>query len=78
MNEVAARIDLVLAMDMQPGDVQLVNNRYVLHDRIDYVDYPEMDRRRLLLRVWLTMPGWIKYPPTFRISTSSWRPRRPD
>mgnify|MGYP006174682727 CR=1 FL=1 len=37
-------------MDLKPGDIQLLNNRCILHSREDYEDYPEPDRRRMLLR----------------------------
>ena len=47
----------------EPGDLQFLNNRVTLHNRGDYEDWPEPERRRLLLRLWLTMPGWTKYPP---------------
>lgn len=64
LDETAARSDLVLEMDIEPGDIQFLNNRHILHGRSDYRDETAMDRRRLLLRIWLTMPGWLKYPPT--------------
>ena len=62
MERTAERADLMLPMDLQPGDVQLLNNRVILHNRFDYEDFPEKDRRRLMLRLWLTMPGWRKFP----------------
>ena len=60
--ELAARPDIMMTMDFRPGDIQFLNNRTILHNRLDYEDYPEVERRRLLLRLWLTMPGWRKYP----------------
>ncbi len=65
MARTTSRPDLVLPMHIEPGDIQLLNNRRILHARADYEDYPELDRRRLLLRLWLTMPGWRKYPAHF-------------
>lgn len=62
MERTAERPDLMLPMDLQPGDIQLLNNRVILHNRFDYEDFPERDRRRLMLRLWLTMPGWRKFP----------------
>lgn len=35
---------------MQPGELQIVNNRYCGHGRTEYVDYP--GSKRLLLRLW--------------------------
>ena len=63
LDATAARDDLVYQMELEPGDLQFLNNRVTLHNRGDYEDWPERDRRRLLLRLWLTMPGWKKYPP---------------
>lgn len=62
LDETAAREDLCLTMAFEPGDIQFLNNRATLHGRDDYQDYGAPDRRRLLLRLWLTMPGWAKYP----------------
>jgi hypothetical protein len=44
---------LHLRMEFQPGDVQLVHNHTLLHDRTSFVDWPEPERRRHLLRLWL-------------------------
>jgi hypothetical protein len=41
-------------MDLEPGDVQLISNHTVIHARTDYEDYPEDDRKRHLLRLWIT------------------------
>lgn len=62
MERTAQRADLMLPMDLRPGDIQLLNNRVILHNRFDYEDFPERERRRLMLRLWLTMPGWRKFP----------------
>jgi len=46
--------ELYLEMDFEPGDVQLLSNAKILHSREAYVDHPEPERRRHLLRLWLT------------------------
>ena len=43
-----------LKVDYQPGDIGLVNNHQILHGRADYEDWPEVGRRRYLLRLWLS------------------------
>ena len=48
-----SRID----MDFRPGDIQFIHNHQVLHSRTVYEDYPEPERRRHLLRLWLTPPN---------------------
>lgn len=62
LESTAEREDLCVEMNIAPGDIQLLNNRTILHGRADYEDHTEMERRRLLLRIWLTMRGWTKYP----------------
>lgn len=64
LDKTAARDDLRLEMDFQPGDIQLVNNRHVMHGRADYEDHEALERRRLLLRLWVTIPDWPKYTKT--------------
>ena len=62
MESIPERADLCLEMDLEPGDIQFLNNRITLHGRADYEDAGGPDQRRLLLRTWLTMPGWRKFP----------------
>jgi hypothetical protein len=45
---------LRLDMDFQVGDIQLINNYTILHSRTEFEDWPEPERRRHLLRLWLT------------------------
>ncbi len=54
IDEIASSPDVVLEMDFQPGDIQLLKNSVILHARTEYKDYPEPERRRHLLRLWLT------------------------
>ena len=44
---------LQVKMRLEPGDVQLVHNHALLHDRSAFEDYPDPGRRRHLLRAWL-------------------------
>jgi hypothetical protein len=44
---------LYLTMTFEPGDIQLLSNHYIMHSRTGYEDFPEPDRRRHLLRLWL-------------------------
>lgn len=43
-----------LDMDLQEGDMQLCNNYTVLHSRTEFEDFPEPERRRHMIRLWLT------------------------
>ena len=44
---------LHLFMEFQPGDIQIVHNHTILHDRTAFEDWPEAERKRHLLRLWL-------------------------
>ena len=46
---------VALSMDLRPGDIQLVNNHYLVHSREGYEDHEEPERRRHLLRLWLSL-----------------------
>lgn len=66
------RTDLRLDMNFQPGDMQFLNNHTVLHARTDFVDHPELEKRRHLLRIWVTLreggrelaPGFAEFDPS--------------
>ena len=51
----ALRPDLQLGMDLEPGDIQLLNNSVILHARTRFLDHEEPERRRHLLRLWLNV-----------------------
>ncbi len=56
-NAIADSPDMYLDMDLQPGDAQLLSNHTIMHARTDYEDYPEPERRRHLLRLWISLPA---------------------
>lgn len=64
--QTAARDDILYRMFLEPGDIQFLNNRVTLHGRDEFQDYPELDRKRLMLRVWLMMAGWAPLPDEMR------------
>jgi hypothetical protein len=53
LDELANDPKLNLMMELQPGDIQLVHNHTILHDRTAFEDHSESDRKRHLLRLWL-------------------------
>jgi Taurine catabolism dioxygenase TauD, TfdA family len=57
----ALRLDITF----QPGDIQFVHNHTILHDRTGFVDWPEPERKRHLLRLWLAVPGARPLPPVY-------------
>lgn len=56
VDELLERSDLPLEMVLRPGDVQLINNLYVLHSRTAYED-DDAEQGRLLLRMHLAFSG---------------------
>lgn len=58
--------ELHVTMRLEPGDMQFVYNHSQLHDRTDFVDWPDPARRRHLLRLWLSPPGDRELPEVFR------------
>jgi Taurine catabolism dioxygenase TauD, TfdA family len=57
--------DLYLDMAFEPGDIQFLHNHQILHARTAYEDHPEPERRRHLLRLWLSAPNGRELPPAF-------------
>ena len=56
VRELTSRPDLVVEMDFEAGDIQWLSNHDVLHARDEFIDFDEPERRRRLLRLWLTLP----------------------
>ncbi|HWI98336.1 MAG TPA: TauD/TfdA family dioxygenase [Burkholderiales bacterium] len=54
-----------LSMDFRPGDVQLLHNHQILHSRGDFENWPEPERHRHLLRLWLAPPQARPLPEVF-------------
>jgi hypothetical protein len=54
-----------LDMKFEPGDIQFVCNHSVLHSRATYEDWPEPERKRHLLRLWLRTPGFASPPESY-------------
>ena len=52
-------------MELRAGDIQLVHNHTLLHDRTAFEDWPDRARRRHLLRLWLAPEKARALPPVF-------------
>lgn len=53
--EIARDDAMCLEMDLEVGDVQLLSNHTILHARTEYEDWDEPEKRRHLLRLWLSL-----------------------
>ena len=54
-----------LSMAFLPGDMQFLHNHQILHSRNDFENWPEPERHRHLLRLWLAPPGGRPLPEIF-------------
>ncbi len=63
VNTVAQRPELCFQMDLQPGEIQFLNNRLIFHGRSDYEDAVALEDKGHMLRLWLMMPDWPMRPP---------------
>lgn len=52
-------------MELQPGDMQFVHNHTLLHDRTAFDDWEEPERKRHLLRMWISTPNARPLPIDF-------------
>ncbi len=55
--------EFALRIPFEPGDFQFVENHMVFHSRTTYDDWPEVTRRRHLMRLWLSMPDGRELHP---------------
>jgi hypothetical protein len=56
---------LNMHMEFRPGDIQMVHNHTILHDRTAFEDWPEPERKRHLLRLWLAPANARPLPLVF-------------
>lgn len=45
------------SMMFKPGDIQFLNNHVTVHSRTAFEDYDEAEKKRHLLRMWLSVPN---------------------
>ncbi len=65
LTALAGSDELRLDMQFMPGDIQLLHNHTIVHARTGFEDWPEPERKRHLLRLWLAPPGARTLPPVF-------------
>jgi len=53
-------------MELDRGDLQLLNNYVVIHSRTNFEDHDEPERKRHLLRLWLSIPQGQRLPPLWK------------
>lgn len=65
LEELAEDPALHVSLNLAPGDVLLLNNWTTLHRRSEFVDSPDPERKRHLLRIWLSTPNSRPIDPRF-------------
>lgn len=63
--DLAGDPELRLDMTFMPGDIQFLHNHTILHARTAYEDWPDVERKRHLLRLWLAPASARPLPPVF-------------
>lgn len=66
--------ELSFEMTLEPGDIQFLNNHVIYHGRTAFADDDASGQRRLLLRLWLSMPNSRPLPADHAVL---WRDVRP-
>jgi alpha-ketoglutarate-dependent taurine dioxygenase len=56
---------LHFSMRLEQGDMQFVYNHALLHDRTGFTDHLAQEKKRHLLRLWLSIPGDRELPASF-------------
>lgn len=63
LDALAADPRIHLDMEFRAGDIQVLSNHSILHSRTAYEDWPEVEKRRHLLRLWLACDDGPALPP---------------
>ncbi len=62
--------ELYMPMEFEVGDIQFLHNHVMLHTREEFIDFDEPEKKRHLMRLWLTDPEGRPTPPGFRENIS--------
>ena len=65
LDEIANDPAVHLAMAFRPGDMQFLHNHQILHSRNDFENWPEPERHRHLLRLWVAPLAARPLPEVF-------------
>jgi hypothetical protein len=66
-DEVAKAPENRLSFFLERGDMIVINNYTVMHARTQFQNFPEPERQRRLVRLWLDRDGFRDVPPEFRL-----------
>jgi hypothetical protein len=68
LDEIMPSDEYCYSMELERGDMQLLNSFVTLHSRTPFEDYEDQDQKRHLMRLWLSIPSsqplpaeWAEY-----------------
>jgi hypothetical protein len=64
-DEIAKARENRLSFYLERGEMMVINNYTVMHARTQFTNYPEPERQRRLIRLWLDAPGFRDVPKEF-------------
>jgi alpha-ketoglutarate-dependent taurine dioxygenase len=76
-DEVAKAPQYRLSFHLERGDMVVINNYTVMHARTQFTNFPEPERQRRLIRLWLDRPGFRDVPEEFNLFSSNGVPPQP-
>jgi len=74
-DEISTAPEHRLAFFLERGEMIVINNYTVMHARTRFVNFPEPERQRKLVRLWLDAPGFRKVPPEIHLFRENGVPR---
>lgn len=66
-DEIAKAPENRLSFYLERGEMMVINNYTVMHARTAFTNYPEPERQRRLVRLWLDAPAFRDVPPEFNL-----------
>jgi alpha-ketoglutarate-dependent taurine dioxygenase len=66
-DEIAKAPQNRLSFFLERGEMLVINNYTVMHARTQFTNFPEPERQRRLIRLWLDAPGFRDVPAEFRL-----------
>jgi alpha-ketoglutarate-dependent taurine dioxygenase len=76
-DEIAKAPENRLSFFLERGDMLVVNNYTVMHARTTFKNFPEPERQRRLIRLWLDAPGFRDVPKEFNLFKTNGVPPQP-
>ena len=76
-DEIAKAPENRLSFYLERGEMMVINNYTVMHARSQFTNYPQSERQRRLIRLWLDAPGFRDVPKEFNLFKTNGVPPQP-